>query len=81
MELDSTGILLIILMRWDTRCFQGLAFGDSVTQSDALPGDLQKQARDRNTRTGVARDAYQLARAMDGREERTYIGDSLFPNI
>ena len=33
-------------MRKDTRCFQGLAFGKSVTQSDALPGGLQKQACD-----------------------------------
>lgn len=33
-------------MRRDTHCFQGLAFGNSVAQSDALPGGLQKQACD-----------------------------------
>ena len=33
-------------MRGDMICFQELVFGGGVTQSDALPGDSQKQAYD-----------------------------------
>lgn len=33
-------------MKRDTHCFQGLAFGNSVAQSDALPGGVQKQPCD-----------------------------------
>lgn len=49
---------------------QGLAFGDNVTQPNALPGGPQKQAWDLAQR-GFARDAYWLVNTVEERKMRT----------